>query len=116
MDGLYGELAWGGPTGDISAVAWADRFLLAENQPAAGCRQGLPGSLLPSPDCRMAGCPNGTLGNLPRPPLPRLERKAKPTMTSHPALSPGCPLSLPPWEPGCCTPGEGRAQPGEALP
>uniref|UniRef100_A0A8D0F2I2 Cationic amino acid transporter C-terminal domain-containing protein n=1 Tax=Strix occidentalis caurina TaxID=311401 RepID=A0A8D0F2I2_STROC len=81
----------------------------------AGCvlllRQGLPGSLLPSPDCRIAGCPSGTLGNLPLPPLPRLERKAKPTMTSHPVLSPGSPLSLPPWQPGHCTPGEGRAQP-----
>uniref|UniRef100_A0A663F5B7 Cationic amino acid transporter C-terminal domain-containing protein n=1 Tax=Aquila chrysaetos chrysaetos TaxID=223781 RepID=A0A663F5B7_AQUCH len=59
----------------------------------AGCvlllRQGLPGSLLPSPDCRPAGCPNGTLGNLPLPLPPRLEGKAKPTMTSHPGLSPG---------------------------
>uniref|UniRef100_A0A8D0EY40 Cationic amino acid transporter C-terminal domain-containing protein n=1 Tax=Strix occidentalis caurina TaxID=311401 RepID=A0A8D0EY40_STROC len=43
--------------------------------------------------------------------LLRLERKAKPTMTSHPVLSPGSPLSLPPWQPGHCTPGEGRAQP-----
>lgn len=106
----------GGPTGDIVAVALAGRFLLAENYPAAGCRQGLPGSLLPSPDCCPAGCPNGTLGNLPLPLLPRLEEKAKPTMTSHPGLSPGCPFSLPPWQPACRIPGEGRAQPGEALP
>lgn len=40
--------------------------------PGSGCRQGLPGSLLPSPDCRTAGSPSGASKNLPLPPLPRL--------------------------------------------
>lgn len=89
--------------GDIPAVARPGRFLHSENHPAAGA-----GSFLPSPHCHTAGCPNRTSGNL-LPLLPRLERKAKPTMRSHPAMSPGCHLSH------CGSLGEGWAQPREAA-
>lgn len=69
--------------------------------------QGLPGSFLPSSHCHTSGCPNGTSGSLPLPLLPRLERKAKPTMRSHPSVSSSCHLSH------HDSLGEGWAQPGE---